>query len=132
MCMKFDVTAFSETGPRAQNEDEVGVWQLPDGRLGLSVADGLGGHAGGQFASKLAIETLGRALITDGQVDLIKIARSIHEELRGQQALRPEWGDMATTLSAVVLSDEGLVGVHAGDSRVIVSRGGGIRKLTED
>lgn len=130
--MSFDVAAFSETGPRARNEDQVGVWRLPGGRLGLAVADGLGGHAGGQFASQLAIETLGRALMGDPQADLGDVARSIHDDLRQQQALRPEWGDMATTLSAAIVSNERLVGIHAGDSRMIVSRGGGIRKLTED
>jgi serine/threonine protein phosphatase PrpC len=130
--MRFDVAVFSETGPRAQNEDKVGVWRLSDARIALAVADGLGGHAGGQFASELAIDALGRALTADTHADLGDLARSIHAHLKEQQALHPEWGDMATTLSAAVISTDRLVGIHAGDSRIIVSRGGGIRKLTED
>jgi PPM family protein phosphatase len=130
--MSFDVAILSETGPRARNEDRVGVWRLPGDRVGLAVADGLGGQAGGEIASELAIRRLGEALTANWDVNLEVVARGIHRELKDQQLLHPEWREMATTLSAVVIAGESLVGVHAGDSRVVISRGGGIRKLTQD
>jgi serine/threonine protein phosphatase PrpC len=130
--MSFDVAVLSETGPRAQNEDRVGVWRLPGDRIGLAVADGLGGHAGGEVASELAIRRLGEVITVNWDTDLEAVARAIHSELKDQQEIHPEWREMATTLSAVIISDEALRGVHAGDSRVVISRGGGIRKLTQD
>jgi serine/threonine protein phosphatase PrpC len=130
--MNFDVALLSETGPRVRNEDRVGVWHLPGGRIGLAVADGLGGHAGGEIASELAIKRLGDAIVADEDVNLEAIALAIHRDLKDQQARHPEWSEMATTLSAVIVSRENLTGVHSGDSRVVVSRGGGIRKLTKD
>jgi serine/threonine protein phosphatase PrpC len=130
--MSFDVATFSETGPRARNEDRVGVWRLPGHRIGLAVADGLGGHAGGEVASELAIRRLREALTANFDANLEIVAQTIHRELKDQQLLHPEWREMATTLSAVVIAGESLVGVHAGDTRVVISRGGGIRKLTED
>lgn len=39
---------------------------------------------------------------------------------------------MATTLTAAIFSDFGLVGVHCGDTRASVARGGGIKRLTQD
>jgi serine/threonine protein phosphatase PrpC len=130
--MSFDVAVLSETGPRAQNEDRAGVWRLPGDRIGLALADGLGGHAGGEVAAELAIRRLGEALTASWDINLESVAQAIHSELKDQQASHPEWREMATTLSAVVISGESLVGIHAGDSRVVISRGDGIRKLTQD
>ena len=46
---------------RTENEDAVGHWPHEDG-LVFAVADGIGGHAGGQIASSLALEVLAREM----------------------------------------------------------------------
>jgi serine/threonine protein phosphatase PrpC len=79
--MIFDVATLSEAGPRARNEDRVGVWHLPGEKMGLAIADGLGGHAGGEVASELAIRRLGEALNANWDANLEVVAETIHREI---------------------------------------------------
>jgi serine/threonine protein phosphatase PrpC len=130
--MTIVYATVSEKGPRSENEDSIGVWELSHGELGVAIADGLGGHFGGKYASQLALNLLRDALRAGQTADLVGVARNIHEQTKAQQAIHVEWRDMATTLSAAVLTDKHLRGVHSGDTRIAVSRGEGIRRLTED
>lgn len=131
MPLVFSWAFFSEKGPRAVNEDATAVWSLGDDWLGAAVADGLGGHAGGQRASSLALEVLGRAIHEIPILNLSSVAKDIHARIRAEQEQAPEFQLMATTLSAIVLcGNEGRI-VHCGDSQVALSRGRGIVRLTE-
>jgi len=100
------------------------------------VADGMGGHRGGEVASAVAIETLLGSLAepsTAALVESVQIANgTVFQRAQDDAELR----GMGTTLCAVALvSDEagerlGLVNV--GDSRVYLLRGGALSQLTED
>jgi PPM family protein phosphatase len=128
----FDYAISSEKGPRRENEDSVGAWELSDGGLAIAIADGLGGHMGGKFASRLAIEHFRQATETGRSPDLTSIARAIHTALKAAQERQPELRSMATTFSAAVLNSNKLHYVHCGDTRIALQRGGGIQRLTED
>lgn len=132
---------------RAHNEDDL---LIPVGELPLAVvADGMGGHASGDVASKLAVQTLHdyyqktatsppstwpfrlpqQHIEQDRMKHAIKLANTrIHET-----GLKdPSKKNMGCTIDAVFFSQERLYIGHVGDSRVYRIRGGHIDQLTED
>jgi PPM family protein phosphatase len=99
----------------------------------FAVADGMGGHVGGEVASRLAVETLRSSASTDGLVEAVRIAnRAILERATDDQALR----GMGTTLCALALVEEDDVTrvevVNVGDSRAYLFRDGELEQITED
>ena len=113
---------------RARNEDCFVV----EHDLGLyAVADGLGGHQGGDVASRLACDTLVAAL-GEGAALEEAIARSNTVVLDAAQDDPALYG-MGTTLSALVLDEPDTATVaQVGDSRVYLARGGALVQVTED
>ncbi len=123
--------ARTHTGHRrAENQDAV-LAQPPV----FAVADGMGGHAGGQLASGLAIDGL-RALADKGEpsrLDLLDAVRSIDRaiEARGET----DAPGMGTTLTGIALTGSGqdhLVVFNIGDSRSYLLRGSSFVQLTHD
>ena len=128
--LRFDTASLSRTGARANNEDACG---FRDGCW--VVADGLGGHGGGEVAARLAVEALLRAwdptapLTTEALTQgLAAAAAAIH----GHQAEDPGLMGMRTTL--VVLATDGAQALwaHVGDSRLYLLRDGRVLIQTED
>jgi PPM family protein phosphatase len=76
--MNFDVAAASEKGPRRRNEDAAGAWVVSPSRAGLVVADGVGGHVGGQRASSLALNKFHTYISGQAPIDLEGLANAIH------------------------------------------------------
>ena len=116
---------------RSANEDS---W-LVDYPL-FAVADGMGGHAAGEVASRVALDTL-RTSVTDHSLEslvaAVKVANSrVFEMSRTDNAMR----GMGTTLCAVALvmieSHERLAVVNVGDSRVYVLQDGALIQVSED
>jgi PPM family protein phosphatase len=103
----------SETGRvRANNQDSI----LTDDELGLwLVADGMGGHSGGARASEIARDVIS-ARRTAGSA-LRDAVLDAHHAIRAEQADRPEYADMGTTVVAVAESDDGYEICWVGDSR---------------
>ncbi|MCY3538763.1 MAG: serine/threonine-protein phosphatase [Acidimicrobiia bacterium] len=115
---------------RPYNEDS--IYPEHDGRedgpLLVAVADGLGGHACGDVASRLAIET---AVATEGTVkNRIKAAnQAVWEESERD----PEKAGMGTTLTIAELLSDGTVNIgHVSDSRAYRLHLGRFRQLTRD
>ena len=117
---------------RKENEDAFCI----EKDLGLlAIADGMGGHASGEVASKMAIEILRDSLKKEGEPlpdrlnSGVKLAnRMIYEASRSQSQLN----GMGTTLTAVQLDGNRLSIAHVGDSRAYLIRGGVIEQLTDD
>ena len=106
----------------------------------VAVADGMGGHQGGEVASNLAIEGVVEHLGKNSGVDLLGSERSetlagiiqqIHEHVRSRSNT-PETMGMGTTLSIAVIGDENVLIGHVGDSRIYRARDGNLTQLTED
>ncbi|MBO0893886.1 MAG: Stp1/IreP family PP2C-type Ser/Thr phosphatase, partial [Acidimicrobiales bacterium] len=117
---------------RSSNED----WKLENETL-FAVADGLGGHVGGEIASRSAVEVLRdtffeRGWSTASLTEAMREAnRAVFERSRKEPALR----GMGTTLTVLALVDEEegeLAVAHVGDSRAYLFRGGELTQLTED
>jgi serine/threonine protein phosphatase PrpC len=131
--MKVRLASFTEPGPRSVNEDFVDAWELKSGVTVACIADGLGGMGGGDFASKLAARefksSLFDAIISDEAMR--DAAGSSHEAIRREQHNNPS-SRMATTFTAVAIVENEIFGVHCGDSRAVIARGSGIKRLTVD
>src|SRR6058998_3435023 len=136
----FRSAARTDTGmKREHNEDS---W-LVNEDLGLYVVcDGMGGHAGGETASRLAVQTIEKELISARlRVDDPFSARAELAEspLAGACAAvfhtsraNPELAGMGTTCISLLLNaDQALVG-HVGDSRAYLVRDGQVWQLSED
>jgi serine/threonine protein phosphatase PrpC len=120
---------------RAANEDCFAV--APE--LGLYlVADGMGGHSGGQMASRLAAQTAVTTLealegATATPTDKLRYAvAAANREIFSTAQQKPELAGMGTTLVAVLARGERIALAHVGDSRAYLVRGGRIRQLTDD
>lgn len=125
-CAFVAATATSRGG-RETNQD---AWAVGDGLF--AVADGLGGLAGGEVASRLALDTLDAAFAADRS--LAGLLRACHEANRvvWRHADRQE-ETMGTTLVALaVTTDAAAVVVYAGDSRLYRFRNGRLDQLTHD
>jgi len=137
MSLVFRTAAVSDIGlARSGNEDSALVApQL------VAVADGMGGHAAGEVASRIAIHTLlGLApLLADPNIDddsredlLLNISYSIDNEIAIQSEENPEFSGMGTTLTAVHLTEENIELLHIGDSRCYRYRNGEFTQLSYD
>jgi protein phosphatase len=122
--VRFDWAAASDAGQvRAGNEDSaVAVEGL------FAVADGMGGHAAGEVASRVAVEALQTSL-DDG---IVAAVRSANEAVMARADADPSLRGMGTTLCAVALVDGQLQVVNVGDSRAYLYRDGQLLQITED
>ncbi|MCB1214961.1 MAG: Stp1/IreP family PP2C-type Ser/Thr phosphatase [Deltaproteobacteria bacterium] len=145
--MKIQCYGISNVGmKRSQNEDSY----LINDEIGLyMVADGMGGHLGGEFASKLAVTTVEELLsgFLDPEVTQIhgvntegsdvgdrllhaiqEAGRRIHHESLYDEKLR----GMGTTAVAVLFDNGKFYVAHVGDSRAYLLRESALQQLTED
>jgi serine/threonine protein phosphatase PrpC len=142
--MLLSIESLSSAGPvRSINEDKVLFWQpeeederLRRGAIAI-MADGVGGHANGEMASKIAVDTaLGLFKRMNPANPPKQILRQIIEKanLAVYEAgmSNREGGRMATTLSVCLFRDRELSIGHVGDSRVYIVRHEQIRRLTDD
>jgi serine/threonine protein phosphatase PrpC len=129
--MRFVADYLTSSGPRSENQDAIGIRGLGVNSMVVAVADGLGGHAGGSIASKLAIDTF-LDLASEPHADLRSVALNIHGQIRKHQQEKSEIRTMATTLSGAVFRSGLMEFVHCGDTRISVARNPGIRRLTVD
>jgi protein phosphatase len=125
--MRFDVGVVTDIGQvRERNEDSF----LIDPPL-YAVADGMGGHRGGEVASELALETV-EALASAGEGGLGDQVREANRAVFERSMTDRAVSGMGTTLTAVTVDDEGAHLAHVGDSRAYLLRAGALRQLTED
>ena len=132
---------------RAHNEDS---FYLPESERLAIVADGMGGHASGEVASRMAVETIsgffkatqeeqqltwpfkmdkGHRYDVNRMVTAIKLANlKIHEQAQKD----PRCHGMGTTVVSALFVDEALVVGHVGDSRLYRRRDGVFEQITED
>lgn len=133
MSRYFQSVALSDVGlHRTENEDS--AWA---GLSVIAVADGLGGHAGGEIASSLAIKKISEleklALNErNAETTVVDTFLTINRELAQAMKSNGELRGMGTTLTALFLGKEKTYLAHLGDSRGYLIRDGKINQLTKD
>jgi protein phosphatase len=132
MTLVLRYAARSDRGlVRSNNQDS--VYAGP--RL-LSLADGMGGHAAGEVASKVVIAALAPLDDDEPGDDLLSQLRDA--TLAGNSAIAelvdgdPELDGMGTTLTAILFAGSRIGLVHVGDSRAYLRRNGAFAQITHD
>ncbi len=123
----------SDTGRiRKNNQDSY----LADGTV-FAVADGMGGHVGGEIASKMAIDVFTEAFSeTENSPNIVDVVHKANSAILTRALREPKLAGMGTTLCLLSVSDNEnkyqLNLVNVGDSRGYLFRNGELYQLTDD
>ncbi len=129
--MRFSWAVRTDVG-RMRDHNEDSVWPVEDGTsaeiIVVGVADGMGGHAGGEIASFTALETA----MTVGGDPNVRIQAANLAVLDAARE-RPRLSGMGTTLTLAAFDPEGDLNVaHVGDSRASLLRADDLQQITTD
>ena len=129
-----EVALLSEPGGRSINEDACGHWHCAR-QLCCVLADGAGGHGGGDVAARLAVRHMLDAFAAgavDG--DLAALVRDANRALLAGRALDTRCSGMHTTVVCLVVDfvRHTAEWAHAGDSRLYRFSGGRLAERTRD
>jgi len=139
--VKSVVFGLSDIGRRRENNQDSFLVN-PEMRV-YAVADGMGGHAAGEVASRIAIDALADQLNGDafeqGSLSTVEAAEKlVAAVLEGNRRIcesvaeNAEYRGMGTTMVTIVtVGDRAVIG-HVGDSRAYRLRGGALERLTAD
>ncbi|WP_424950379.1 PP2C family protein-serine/threonine phosphatase [Deinococcus sp.] len=117
---------------RSINQDAGLILDLPRGGL-FAVADGMGGHAAGELAANLALDTLSSSFLNGRGAAPERLAEAVQEaNLAVLRSAVGEYVGMGTTLVAMVIDRAAALIAHVGDSRAYLLRAGELHRLTED
>ena len=136
--VEVEVGSASRVGGRDHNEDAVLV--APIGGNGgaylLAVADGMGGHEGGEVASRLAVESLQQhftgGVPADVALELKRAYRAANDRIWAEGDSQSADRHMGTTLVSAIVSGSYLTIANVGDSRAYLIRGNQVLQVTQD
>lgn len=146
--MKLNFFGATDVGRRRKNnEDYFGIFEP---HVLFVVADGMGGHAAGEIASKVAVDSINEFVcLTSGDQEItwpfglddtisydgnrLKTAvRFANRKVLEATKEKSEYEGMATTVASVLVDGASANLAHVGDSRVYLFRGGELSQLTSD
>ncbi len=130
----MNLTGKTETGRRQHNEDAYLVTSRDD-RCFVAVSDGMGGHAAGETASRIAIDTLDRLLSAADPIDeaalreaFVAANRAVFDAAASDESKH----GMGATLVCAVLNPDTFFAANVGDSRLYLYHDGAIRQVSHD
>lgn len=130
------VAVFTTRSPQKEtaNEDVAALWPMGPTSGVLAVADGLGGHAGGERASRLAAEAIQKSLQeaapADGANEPVELRAAILDGIEAaNQSVRDLGTGAATTMALVEIQDRTIRPYHVGDSAILITGQRGKVKL---
>lgn len=126
----LQIASYTDIGGRPRNEDTVRHTLRGEDRLCLVVADGLGGHGGGETASAAAAEVI--CTQWDGSVDPLRLTELVRAANQKVLSLQTRQCAMKTTVTVLTLTPEQAVWAHAGDTRLYYFRDGSLSFQTRD
>jgi serine/threonine protein phosphatase PrpC len=145
--MELTVGSRTDIGPRKMNQDHVQSWP----ELGLFiVADGMGGHNGGEVASQLAVEAIHKFIVDSANgaditwpfgievansTDLNRLTTAVrlaNRTVYAEGSRRAELSGMGTTVVAALVNGDRVAMASVGDSRIYRLRDGHLEQMTKD
>ncbi len=125
---------------RDHNEDSVTIVKNSSGEILMAVADGMGGHKGGEIASSIAITNIGKRFMATSTVgnkeDAIAFIKEIVSEanmmLYKYTTDNPDSAGMGTTIVLALLTKDFLLFGNIGDSSGFVIKNDKLYKITSD
>jgi serine/threonine protein phosphatase PrpC len=136
--MRFSIFQDSLVGDRAGNEDRVGYAYGKDVLL-MVIADGMGGHHGGEIAAEIAVQEITRRFKAEARNKLkrpfeflVSSVQAAHKAIVAHADEQNMLECPRTTCVACVVQNGYAYWVHAGDSRLYVLRGGRLVSQTHD
>jgi PPM family protein phosphatase len=141
--MRYDVATAIDKGRREYQEDAVAADFNIGNRFGFAVlADGMGGHAAGDVASKIVVTEVFSELkiqladgsgVEEGIGDLLReVVHGANSCIDAQVSQNPAMRGMGATLVAVVFFENRMRWISIGDSPLYLYRSGTLRQLNAD
>lgn len=134
----IEVGNLTDIGKRRKhNEDYYGFFRLGEDEFLAIVADGMGGHASGEIASRMAVEIIQEVYAkerADQEVlDSLKSAFEVANFSILQKSLeQDQLNGMGTTATVLVIKEDQTFVGHMGDSRAYLFRDAAVNQLTKD
>ncbi|MGW9351586.1 Stp1/IreP family PP2C-type Ser/Thr phosphatase [Nocardiopsis flavescens] len=133
MTIALRYAAYSDVGCLREGNEDSGY----AGQHLLAVADGMGGYAGGEVASSIAISSIRRLDAEDHRADdMAEVLQQAVEQANASLSRRimeePRLENMGTTLTAMLWSGPRVALIHIGDSRAYLLRGSRFEQITHD
>ena len=136
--MKFSIFQLSRRGGRAVNEDRMGYCYTREAALFL-LADGMGGHAEGEVAAQLALQSIAMQFQREAQPALRdptdffnRAVMGAHQHIQRYAKLKRMADAPRTTLVAAIIQNGAATWCHCGDSRLYWVRDGQLLERTRD
>jgi protein phosphatase len=134
---RIEIASMSDTGrQRSNNQDSYGEGRAACDARWIMVADGMGGHAGGATASRVAVETVSSVVASAQgapEVVLRSALEAANRAVHGEAQRHAELAGMGTTGVAALFSADGTAFIaNVGDSRAYRMRDGGLEQITLD
>ena len=141
--LRLEVAQLTDVGRKREHNEENMAYVIPKdpqvmakkGALFI-VADGMGGHAAGEVASEIAVDTVSNAYYQDDSDDIafsllhaIKHANALIHQRAAENMLR---SGMGTTCVAAVLRGNMAYIANVGDSRAYIVRDGKVKQVSQD
>jgi len=144
--MKIDVFGQTDIGKKRGNNEDSYLCLLfqssQEPKFLIAVADGMGGHTGGEIASSIAIETLKKSALSmfdrvrmpesDFPIVLENCVQNANREVFIQASQDKELTGMGSTLVAALISENKFFVSNVGDSRAYLIRNKTIQQITSD
>ncbi|MGT2425671.1 PP2C family protein-serine/threonine phosphatase [Amnibacterium kyonggiense] len=136
-----DRVATITTGAAVSDVGRVRTQNQDSGYAGGSlfvVADGMGGHAGGDIASAIAVRRIAEtdrldfATPQEAEFALQSAMFAANQDISAAVEDRPELTGMGTTVSALIRVGDVIATAHIGDSRIYLLRDGELSQITND
>ncbi len=130
MAVRWRGEGSQHQGKRPYQEDSWKLVTLADGSLLAIVADGMGGHAGGAVASKLAVDAFVHAIEQGG--GLADGLNDANEAVRVGAAGKPDLNGMGATVVAALVRGDEVRWISVGDSPFYLVTAGKLEQLNAD
>jgi serine/threonine protein phosphatase PrpC len=141
--LRLDVAQLTDVGRKREHNEDNMAYVIPKDQTAMMqkgalfiVADGMGGHAAGEVASEIAVDTVSNAYYQDDNDDvraaLLHAIRRANGAIHQRAAENMSRSGMGTTCVAAVLRGNVAYIANVGDSRAYIIRKSQIRQISQD